>query len=106
MCEEVQLPGAGESINELGVAAGEIQVGAEFVRRFIAAVLKEWQESDKSGQTEAPPSASSLKPLVDRMFAMELEKDVQEKLENICRLSLAGDHLKSQQAYIDLTIGS
>ena len=58
MCEEVQLPGAGESINELGAAAGEIQVGAEFVRRFIAAVLKEWQETDKSGSV--PSCAAAL----------------------------------------------
>merc|ERR1711953_577352 len=39
-----QLPGAGESIKELIAAADGIQVGAEFVRRFVDAVLKDWHE--------------------------------------------------------------
>eukprot|EP00440_Ansanella_granifera_P009500 gb/GFBE01010295.1/.p1 GENE.gb/GFBE01010295.1/~~gb/GFBE01010295.1/.p1 ORF type:complete len:180 (+),score=40.54 gb/GFBE01010295.1/:1-540(+) len=89
--EQAELPGKGESIHELGVAAGDIHVGAELVRRFVAAVLKEWQES-ASPQLSAPPSAASLQLLVDKMLAMHLDKDVQGKIEKICRLSLSRDH--------------
>merc|ERR1711904_361805 len=39
------------------------------------------------------------------MFDMQLDKEVQDKAVNICRLSLSGDHLGAQTAYMDLTIG-
>merc|ERR1712087_320875 len=78
----------------------------------IDAVVKERHKSasgsslDKSNQTEAPPTTKSLQPIVRGLLSMEFEKSVQDKLENTCRLSLAGDHMRAQQAYIDLTIGS
>lgn len=98
-----QQPGSGESIQELAAVEKDIRVGAELVRRFAAAALKEWQS--QSGQGTAP-SSGSLQRLVDKILAMELDKDVSGKIEHICRLSLSGDHLGAQKAYMDLTIGN
>merc|ERR1712224_123438 len=54
----------------------------------------------------APPDEAVFKPLLDVIFSMEMDRDELRKLEKTCRLSLNGDHLRAQQAYIDLTIGS
>merc|ERR1712194_750059 len=94
------LPGAGETISELAAVAASIKLIAELLRRFIDATLKEWRESIEgaaiggpSGQGTQPPSLSTLQPLLDMVFAMQIKKEEQEKIGNICRLSLGGDHL-------------
>lgn len=105
---KVELAGAGESLAELSAAAGEITLGAELVRRFIAASLKEWHEQPDGGEggTEgkAPPAAA-LQPLVNKVQALELGAEALEKLEHTCRASLDGDHLRAQQLYLDMAIG-
>lgn len=101
-----------ERLDALIAEAAELKTCAELVRRFVRACLREWrtgaadEATSAEGKREAPPAVSTLQPLIDYVCAKALDKEEEDKIKRTCLLSLSGEHLQAQQAYIELVIGS
>lgn len=101
--------GPAETLEALVAAADDIHTTPELVRRYIDACRHDWEKSRAEGKAHAaepPPTAASLRPFVDVVAAKSLEKEQEDKLRQACMMSLAGDHLQAQQAYIGAVFGN
>lgn len=100
-----------ESVAELAKAAkGEEIMGPMLVRRFVRAVLHDWEiqlaKKGKAGDMSAPPTGKSLQPLID-LVEMRAPGDTEAaKVEKACRHCLSGEFLQAEEAYLQLTIGN
>merc|ERR1711879_863636 len=99
-----RTPFDNETLEELAVVAGELLTSAELVSRFVAACLREWCRN--SPVDNSPPAAMTLQPLLELVSSKMLDNVEDDKIRRTCLLSLTGEHLEAQKAYIDLVIGS
>ncbi|CAL1138283.1 unnamed protein product [Cladocopium goreaui] len=106
-----------EPLQHLAVSAAELP-GAALVARFLSCARAEWQQlkakaetlelqaADRALVASEPPALEQLRPLIDLVEMRAPDDPESEKVEKVCRMSLANEHLAAEKAYLELTIGN
>ncbi|CAK9099445.1 unnamed protein product [Durusdinium trenchii] len=105
-------------LHQLAATATDLS-GVAVVSRFLASALAEWRRLRPSSETleklqasertlvaSEPPSAEVLQPLVDLVEMRAPDDPESSKVEQVCRMSLANEHLAAEKVYLELTIGN
>ncbi|CAK8990915.1 unnamed protein product [Durusdinium trenchii] len=97
-------------LHQLAATATDLS-GVAVVSRFLASALAEWRRLRPSSETleklqasertlvaSEPPSAEVLQPLVDLVEMRAPDDPESSKVEQVCRMSLANEHLAAERA--------
>ncbi|CAJ1405160.1 unnamed protein product [Effrenium voratum] len=108
-----------QALASIAKAAAENSTeGPELVKRFLASARAEWlklkgdtkldkiQEADRALLASDPPSEEVLRPLVDLVEMRAPDDPESGKVQKVCSLCLANEHLAAEKVYLELTIGN